>query len=52
MKEITVDYKLLESQLQRFENVTSHVTDLLLDGLDELISAIIEQKPFREVKDR
>ncbi len=51
MEEITVDYEVLEAQRRRFEDVTCHIADPLLDGLHELLTAIIEQKPFREVKD-
>ncbi len=52
MKEITVDYEVLEAQILRLTESTNDITDSLLDGLYNLLFAILEQKPFREAKDR
>lgn len=51
MKEITVDYELLQRQQNRL-GMIEPIPDELLDGLFELLGQIIENRPFREVKDR
>lgn len=52
--EITVDYELLETQLKALESVRipGYLKGCLIDGVFDLLDAIVERRPFREVKDK
>ena len=51
-REIVVDYDRLEQQLAALGRVRLTMSEAKqLDGLFELLQAILEQKPFKEGKD-
>ena len=50
--EITVDYDVLKRQVKHLALQPSFDYDDEIDGLFNLLEAILERKPFREVKDK
>ena len=52
-REIVVDYKVLDKQMSALARAHGwrKADGPLLDGLFELLEAILEQRPFKEGKD-